>query len=142
MLKRRKSEDCIFDFFSCQLEHYVSLFIEYNVTMLQWYINNPFQVWCFQWQKEERPKMAEKVILSKTELMREQCEKYLWNPRMHQDTPHGQSEYLIKIIWIAKTQTVCEFVWTNGFKNLPFDILSKDTQFLLFFVLDVVVFFE
>ena len=35
MLKRRKSEDCIFDFFSCQLEHYVSLFIEYNVTMLQ-----------------------------------------------------------------------------------------------------------
>ena len=51
---------------SCQLVHHVRLFIVYNVTMLQqWYINNPFQVWCFQWQKEERPEMAEKVIQSK-----------------------------------------------------------------------------
>ena len=34
----------------------------------------------------------------RTELMREQSEKYLRSLRMHQDTPHGQSEYLIKII--------------------------------------------
>ena len=78
----------------------------------------------------------------RTELIREQSDFFWEIQECAQDIPHGQSEYLIKIIWIAKTQTVCEFVWTNGFKNLPFDILSKDTQFLLFFVLDVVVFFE
>ena len=57
--------------------------------------------------------------MQRAELMREQSEKYLWNPRMHQDTPHGPSEYLIKIIWIAKTRTLCKFVCTNCFKKFP-----------------------